>query len=488
MTAPVGRWRATYTPGNWVVLSGPTSVVVLEPASKQWASLITTLWDEVVSSASITELAANLAQYRIDTMPSFAAFFWTEAGMRSLVRGAVEVVDPATGVTVASGEGIQTWSEVGLDGVNRVQVELPERGTPVDQSITMELPLVIGAVRASSLMLDGSASAQVVSPQGLSATETEVDDEDEIDASDESDEAAESGEAEELDGVDDAHDVEEVEEDLDGPMTEPMTHPFPELVDIDEPESVGEADFEEEPEPTVPEPMVSEPPTPEPTTPEPTLSDVDPESSYDFDLMENGDTQTMDAALLSSMENGDTQLMAPVLPPQLPGTPGPAGGLPVPGPPPGVPGILAVVCQYGHASPQNAATCRICGSPIAPQGPRMVPRPPLALLRASNGVTETLDRVVMVGRAPAAARSSVEAPALMTVPSPGHDISRTHVEVAPEGWQILVTDLRSTNGTVLIRPGTGERQQLPPGEPVPVPLGCVLELGDGVSVLVDFPQ
>jgi pSer/pThr/pTyr-binding forkhead associated (FHA) protein len=76
----------------------------------------------------------------------------------------------------------------------------------------------------------------------------------------------------------------------------------------------------------------------------------------------------------------------------------------------------------------------------------------------------------------------------MTVPSANHDISRTHLEVAPAGWQIVVTDLNSTNGTVLVRHGAVDRQQLAPGEPVPVQLGSVIELGDGVSVLIDFPQ
>ena len=94
--------------------------------------------------------------------------------------------------------------------------------------------------------------------------------------------------------------------------------------------------------------------------------------------------------------------------------------------------IMAVVCQYGHASPQNATMCRICGSPIAPQGPQLLPRPVLAVLRASDGATAEVDRAVLVGRAPSAQRSSARAPRLLTVPSPGHDISRTHLEVAPE--------------------------------------------------------
>jgi pSer/pThr/pTyr-binding forkhead associated (FHA) protein len=76
----------------------------------------------------------------------------------------------------------------------------------------------------------------------------------------------------------------------------------------------------------------------------------------------------------------------------------------------------------------------------------------------------------------------------MTVPSPGHDISRTHLEVLPDGWQVVVTDLHSTNGTTLIGPGGVGREQLMPGTPQPVELGSVIELGDGISVLIDFPQ
>ena len=76
----------------------------------------------------------------------------------------------------------------------------------------------------------------------------------------------------------------------------------------------------------------------------------------------------------------------------------------------------------------------------------------------------------------------------MTVPSPNHDISRTHLEVVPDDWQIVVTDLNSTNGTILVPPEGGDGQQLAAGEPVPVRVGTVMELGDGVSVLIDFPQ
>jgi len=165
MTAALGHWRATYTPGDWVVLSGPTSLVLLEPPTHEWASLINTLWDEVVASRSITDLAARLADFKIDQLPSFAAFFWTEDGMRSLIRGQISVVDFATGKVVADGEGIQTWSEIGLSGVDHIRVDLPHDG---DDTL-LELPLVVGVVRASSVVLDASEQAQVSSPQGQPA-------------------------------------------------------------------------------------------------------------------------------------------------------------------------------------------------------------------------------------------------------------------------------------------------------------------------------
>ena len=123
--------------------------------------MVDVLWDEVVASSSMTDLAGRLASYPLDSLPSFAAFFWTADGMRSLVRGAVSVVDLASGVTVAEGEGIQTWSEVGLGQVSQVLVDVQTAGNGARQ----ELPLVVGAVRASSVRLDASEGARVRSPQ-----------------------------------------------------------------------------------------------------------------------------------------------------------------------------------------------------------------------------------------------------------------------------------------------------------------------------------
>jgi hypothetical protein len=408
MTAALSRWRATYTPGDWVVLSGPTSLVLLEPPTHEWAPLINTLWDEVVASSSIVDLAARLASFKIDELPSFGAFFWTADGMRSLVRGNVSVIDLATGKVVADGEGIQTWSEVGLAGVSHIRIDTPNEG---DVTL-LELPLVVGAVRASSVVLDASERAQVSSPQ-MEAAVTPTDQTAELS-------------------------LEDIAA-LQNADTQLMPSPF------DEPESEAEAGNAAPQQPAVP----AAPQQPEvPAAPPVSHSAEDAESA--------GPT------------SGATSELSPEAAQDS--------------------AILAVMCEDGHANPPSFTSCRVCGSPLASQARQFVPGPVVAVLRASDGSTAEVDRPVLIGRAPSGNRPGSRAPRLMTVPSPNHDISRTHLEVAPDDWQIVVTDLNSTNGTILVRPGAADRQQLAPGEPVHVQLGSVMELGDGVSVLIDFPQ
>src|SRR5699024_5044078 len=97
-----------------------------------------------------------------------------------------------------------------------------------------------------------------------------------------------------------------------------------------------------------------------------------------------------------------------------------------------------------------------------------------ATLALSTGQRVELDRAALLGRAPEANRfEGLVAPHLVTVPSPQQDISRTHVEIKPEGDHVVVTDLRSTNGTIVTLPGA-EARRLHPGEAIPVGAGAVI--------------
>ncbi len=445
MTAAVGPWRATYAPGDSLVLAGPTSLVLLKEPDTSQERLINALWEQVIRSASMTEMAGRLAVFSIDKLPGFAAFFWTERGMRSLVRGDIKVTDPSNGRVVAEGSGIQTWSEVGLAELTRISVttkDAPQLGP--------SLPLVVGAANASSVVLDATPEARVSSPQ----------------ASDQMDVVApvsltmRDATADELWGRED-----------EGPDTEPMS-----AVEVEQQEAN--------------QPAAASVPADSPTE----------------DVLES------DTALMTSPYGGkpfdpfDPQLFAPqqspaaqaaMPPPVAPDveTPPPLAAttpLPIPvaaaaEPLPTDSLIMAADCPYGHSNPPAASTCRVCGAQIPSQGPRLVRRPVLCVLSANDGTTVEVDRAVLIGRAPDVSRSTFKAPRLMTLQSPGHDISRTHLEVAPEGWQVVATDLNSTNGTVLVQPDGEEREQLTPGQHVPVRPGSVLELGDGVSITIVLP-
>ncbi len=106
----------------------------------------------------------------------------------------------------------------------------------------------------------------------------------------------------------------------------------------------------------------------------------------------------------------------------------------------------------------------------------------------SDGQQVLVDRVILIGRAPEARRfTSTEQPHLVTVPSRLHEISSTHVEVRPgtgaDQGNAVVTDMGSTNGTVLVQPGMGP-EDLKPGIAVQLVPGAIINLGDGITIQV----
>ncbi|NYD56345.1 hypothetical protein BKA08_000583 [Nocardioides marinisabuli] len=130
------------------------------------------------------------------------------------------------------------------------------------------------------------------------------------------------------------------------------------------------------------------------------------------------------------------------------------------------------------------------GIPGQPQAPSITASP-VARLVVSHGEEVEVDRVVLVGRAPEARRfTSTEQPRLVTVPSPQQEISSTHLEVRPgsgaDHGSAVVTDLGSTNGTVLVQPGLPP-ESLQPGIAVQLIPGAIIDLGDGVSIQVVRP-
>lgn len=103
-------------------------------------------------------------------------------------------------------------------------------------------------------------------------------------------------------------------------------------------------------------------------------------------------------------------------------------------------------------------------------------------IRMSTGQVVALDRTVIIGRRPRSTRASgANLPHLIAVESPQQDISRSHLEIRPEGDTVVVIDLHTTNGSTLLRPGA-DPVRLHPGEQTIVLTGDVVDLGDGVTV------
>ncbi|QQM67715.1 FHA domain-containing protein [Actinomyces weissii] len=146
--------------------------------------------------------------------------------------------------------------------------------------------------------------------------------------------------------------------------------------------------------------------------------------------------------------------------------------------------VLAVMCPAQHPNAVTALACRVCGAPVG--GPSVhVPRPVLGRLRTSSQEEVVLHSDVVIGRAPQAAPlPNGTMPQLLAVACPDKSVSKTHCAVRVEGWDLLVEDLGSTNGTFLLRRGEAPRR-VTRGAPEPLQAGDVLNLADSVTIAVE---
>ncbi|MFF2051684.1 FHA domain-containing protein [Leifsonia sp. NPDC058194] len=107
------------------------------------------------------------------------------------------------------------------------------------------------------------------------------------------------------------------------------------------------------------------------------------------------------------------------------------------------------------------------------------PAPATFAVRLGAGDILTLDTPVVYGRHPSASRvESGVAPRLVPVVSATQEVSGTHVRIEQSGDAVVVTDLRSTNGTRVVPPG-GSAFRLRPGESTVALAGTTVEIGDG---------
>jgi hypothetical protein len=178
-------------------------------------------------------------------------------------------------------------------------------------------------------------------------------------------------------------------------------------------------------------------------------------------------------------------------------SPEPPAWRPPPPPPPAQPPTEAMQAPLPDTDHDGLTVGGAWQPPAAePPGiPGQPPAPdvtvPVARLVISNGDVVDVDRAIVIGRAPEARRfNDTEQPRLVTVPSPHLEVSSTHIEVRPgsgaDHGSAVVTDLGSTNGTVVVQPGLGP-EDLAPGVTVQLMPGALIDLGDGVTIQVTSP-
>jgi hypothetical protein len=145
------------------------------------------------------------------------------------------------------------------------------------------------------------------------------------------------------------------------------------------------------------------------------------------------------------------------------------------------PRVLAAVCPAGHLTPAYASLCRVCGRTVPAQEAFETARPLLGRLVLPQG-TLLLDRGAVLGREPHVPRGwTGPQPHLVALADPDQDVSAQHVSLVLDLWNVLVCDLGSTNGTVLVD-RSGRTTRLRPHEPAPLTPGGAVVLADVVTL------
>ncbi|WP_368496424.1 FHA domain-containing protein [Herbiconiux sp. A18JL235] len=120
--------------------------------------------------------------------------------------------------------------------------------------------------------------------------------------------------------------------------------------------------------------------------------------------------------------------------------------------------------------------------------------PPLFVLSVNGGPAHPLDGAVVIGRRPAQrpsealrdSPSDARPPTVVTVPSPSGEVSARHVEIARSGRTVVITDLRSTNGTRVTLPD-GTTLRLRQGDSAVATRSAIVEIGDGNVIHISSP-
>ena len=143
--------------------------------------------------------------------------------------------------------------------------------------------------------------------------------------------------------------------------------------------------------------------------------------------------------------------------------------------------LAAIFCPDGHPNPTHQDICRACDQAITNRAATTIDRPVLGQLVFTTGLLVDVDQHLLIGRRPPEDQKVNDEPTrAVQLDDPEHLMSRTHLQVQLDGWQVLVVDRDSMNHTFVEVPGRAAFQ-LRPGEPYPIPPGTMVRLGEEAS-------
>ena len=128
--------------------------------------------------------------------------------------------------------------------------------------------------------------------------------------------------------------------------------------------------------------------------------------------------------------------------------------------------VRGVYCKNRHFNDPRQLFCAVCGINMVQQTPVLVDglRPPLGVIVLDDGAVFQLDSDYLLGRDPASdERVRSEEVRSIAVQDQSNQISRVHARIELRGWDPVLIDNESTNGTFVNPPKTADWLQLPSG-------------------------
>ncbi len=144
------------------------------------------------------------------------------------------------------------------------------------------------------------------------------------------------------------------------------------------------------------------------------------------------------------------------------------------------PQVEGVLCANGHFNHPQAPYCAECGLSLAQQGAHTVwgPRPTVGVLVFDDGLTMNVDMDLVIGRRPDR-DDAVRAGKARALPVEDGEsaVSRVHAVITLTGWDVVITDQGSANGTYIAPPEATVWTPLSPHQPAPLVPGTRVQVG-----------